>query len=185
MSERGEGIEGELSKQFYLQYAFPPFSVGEVGRNGAPGRREVGHGNLAERALRPAVPPESVFPYVVRAESPQGCNRTYPRLQPYASEAATVCIPDSRRVAHHRVLRLLLDGFCLLLLPRGTPRRAPTPACSSSQGPTQPATLLTRVSLAQQLGSHTQPGLLRTRVSRALEPSRPPTQPAITPPHSL
>ena len=47
----------------HRRYAFPPFSVGEVGRNGMPGRREVGHGNLAERALRPAVPSEADFPY--------------------------------------------------------------------------------------------------------------------------
>ena len=64
-----QGLEGEASKRFYLQYAFPPFSVGEVGRNGAPGRREVGHGNLAERSLLPAVPSEADFPYTMRIES--------------------------------------------------------------------------------------------------------------------
>ena len=64
-----QDLGGEQSKRFYLQYSFPPFSVGEVGRNGAPGRREVGHGNLAERALKAAMPSESEFPYVARAES--------------------------------------------------------------------------------------------------------------------
>ena len=47
---RYENLDGEQGKRFYLQYIFPPCSVGEVGRNGAPGRREVGHGNLAEQA---------------------------------------------------------------------------------------------------------------------------------------
>ena len=47
---RYENLDGEQGTRFYLQYIFPPFSVGEVGRNGAPGRREVGHGNLAEQA---------------------------------------------------------------------------------------------------------------------------------------
>ncbi|KAL3919865.1 MAG: hypothetical protein SGPRY_005478, partial [Prymnesium sp.] len=66
---RFENLEGEGAKRFYLQYVFPPFSVGEVGRNGAPGRREVGHGNLAERALTPAIPSEAAFPYCIRTES--------------------------------------------------------------------------------------------------------------------
>ena len=52
-----------------LQYNFPPFSVGEVGRIGAPGRREIGHGALAERALSAVVPNDSSFPYSVRVVS--------------------------------------------------------------------------------------------------------------------
>ena len=54
---------------FYLQYFFPPCSVGETGRVGSPGRREVGHGALAERALAPVVPSQEEFPYTVRVES--------------------------------------------------------------------------------------------------------------------
>lgn len=69
MAQRYENLEGEQSKRFYLQYSFPPFSVGEVGRIGPPGRREVGHGNLAERALRAALPAEAEFPYTMRVES--------------------------------------------------------------------------------------------------------------------
>ena len=61
--------EEDRFKRFYLQYYFPPSSVGETGRVGAPNRREVGHGNLAERALAPIVPSEADFPYVVRVES--------------------------------------------------------------------------------------------------------------------
>ncbi len=69
MAQRFEDLEGEGSQRFYLQYFFPPFSVGEVGRIGAPGRREVGHGKLAERALRAIVPPKEQFPYTIRVES--------------------------------------------------------------------------------------------------------------------
>lgn len=61
--------EADEERRFYLQYFFPPSSVGETGRIGAPGRREVGHGNLAERALAPVVPPEGEFPYTIRVES--------------------------------------------------------------------------------------------------------------------
>lgn len=61
--------EEDEERRFYLQYFFPPSSVGETGRVGAPGRREIGHGNLAERALIPIVPPESDFPYTIRVES--------------------------------------------------------------------------------------------------------------------
>ena len=56
-------------QRFYLQYFFPPFSVGEVGRMGAPGRREIGHGKLAERALAAILPKQEDFPYVIRLES--------------------------------------------------------------------------------------------------------------------
>jgi polyribonucleotide nucleotidyltransferase len=60
---------GATSKSFILHYNFPPFSVGETGRYGSPGRREVGHGALAERSLVPVLPPEDVFPYSIRVVS--------------------------------------------------------------------------------------------------------------------
>lgn len=69
MAQRFETLEGEDAARFYLQYSFPPFSVGEVGRIGSPGRREVGHGKLAERALLAAIPSQKEFPYVLRVES--------------------------------------------------------------------------------------------------------------------
>lgn len=69
MAMRYEDLEGEGQRRFYLQYSFPPFSVGEVGRVGSPGRREVGHGKLAERALAMTMPGVDKFPYVVRVES--------------------------------------------------------------------------------------------------------------------
>jgi polyribonucleotide nucleotidyltransferase len=59
----------ETSKRFMLHYNFPPFSVGEVGFMRGPGRREIGHGALAERALSPIVPDESAFPYTLRLVS--------------------------------------------------------------------------------------------------------------------
>jgi polyribonucleotide nucleotidyltransferase len=60
---------GITSKRFILHYNFPPFSVGETGRTGGPGRREIGHGALAERSLEPIVPGENDFRYAVRISS--------------------------------------------------------------------------------------------------------------------
>ena len=60
---------GEQSKRFILHYNFPPFSVGETGRTGGPGRREIGHGALAERSLEPVVPKENDFRYAIRISS--------------------------------------------------------------------------------------------------------------------
>ncbi|KAM7500051.1 hypothetical protein LguiA_024465 [Lonicera macranthoides] len=62
-------VDEEEMKRFYLQYSFPPSCVGEVGRMGAPSRREIGHGMLAERALEPILPSEDQFPYSIRVES--------------------------------------------------------------------------------------------------------------------
>jgi polyribonucleotide nucleotidyltransferase len=64
-----EMVEGETYKRFMLHYNFPPFSVGEVAFLRGPGRREVGHGALAERALAPVVPGEEAFPYTIRVVS--------------------------------------------------------------------------------------------------------------------
>ena len=62
-------LDEEFYKRFYLHYNFPAYSVGEIGRNGAPGRRELGHGSLAERALSYVIPFEDEFPYTVRVVS--------------------------------------------------------------------------------------------------------------------
>ena len=64
-----ETVEGEIYRRFMLHYNFPPFSVGEVQFLRGPGRREVGHGALAERALLPVLPPEESFPYTIRVVS--------------------------------------------------------------------------------------------------------------------
>jgi polyribonucleotide nucleotidyltransferase len=60
---------GSTEKRFMLHYNFPPFSVGETGRTGAPGRREIGHGALAERSIAPMIPAELDFPYTIRVTS--------------------------------------------------------------------------------------------------------------------
>ncbi|KAA0053844.1 putative polyribonucleotide nucleotidyltransferase 1 [Cucumis melo var. makuwa] len=62
-------VDVDELKRFYLQYSFPPSCVGEAGRIGAPSRREIGHGMLAERALEPSLPSEDDFPYTIRVES--------------------------------------------------------------------------------------------------------------------
>ncbi len=64
-----DAIEGEYRRNFMLHYNFPPYSVGEAGRMGSPGRREIGHGKLAWRAIRPLMPDHEDFPYTVRIVS--------------------------------------------------------------------------------------------------------------------
>src|SRR5919199_1862495 len=62
-------LTGDLPKCYLLHYNFPPYSVGETKPMRAPGRREIGHGALAERAIVPILPPKEVFPYVLRVVS--------------------------------------------------------------------------------------------------------------------
>lgn len=100
MVQRSEGLDGELSNRFYLQYSFPPYSVGEVGRMGSPGRREIGHGKLAEKSLALVMPTQEQFPYVIRLES----NITESNG---SSSMASVC------------------GGCLALMDAGVPIRRP------------------------------------------------------------
>ena len=64
-----DALEGEYREHFMLHYNFPPYSVGEAGRMGSPGRREIGHGKLAWRAIRPLLPAKDVFPYTMRVVS--------------------------------------------------------------------------------------------------------------------
>lgn len=99
-AQRFEDLNGESSQKFYLQYSFPPFSVGEVGRVGSPGRREIGHGKLAERALSAILPAQETFPYVIRLES----NITESNG---SSSMASVC------------------GGCLALMDAGVPIKRP------------------------------------------------------------
>ncbi|GAB5411005.1 MAG: polyribonucleotide nucleotidyltransferase [Chlamydiales bacterium] len=113
MGQRYESLnESDGLRRFYLQYFFPPYSVGEVGRMGAPARREIGHGKLAERALAATIPSKKDFPYTIRAESTiTGCNGS--------SSMATVCacclammqagVPIKRPVAGI-AMGLILEG---------------------------------------------------------------------------
>ena len=64
-----DSLEGTYKERFLLHYNFPPYSVGETGRMGSPGRREIGHGKLAWRAVRPMLPTAAEFPYTVRIVS--------------------------------------------------------------------------------------------------------------------
>lgn len=64
-----DALEGTRKERFMLHYNFPPYSVGETGRMGSPGRREIGHGKLAWRALRPLLPTQEQFPYTIRVVS--------------------------------------------------------------------------------------------------------------------
>src|SRR5207247_2726665 len=67
--QRMDWLEGESYRRFRMHYNFPPFSVGEVSPLRGPGRREIGHGALAERALLPMIPGEEEFPYAIRVVS--------------------------------------------------------------------------------------------------------------------
>jgi polyribonucleotide nucleotidyltransferase len=79
-----DALAGEYKERFMLHYNFPPFSVGEVGRIGSPGRREIGHGKLAWRAINGVLPGKDVFPYSIRIVSEiLSCNGS--------SSMATVC----------------------------------------------------------------------------------------------
>lgn len=64
-----DSLHGNITRKFMLHYNFPPYSVGEVGRFGGQGRREIGHGNLAERAIKAVIPEQAQFPYTIRIVS--------------------------------------------------------------------------------------------------------------------
>lgn len=100
MGQRYEDLNTDGIRRFYLQYTFPPFCVGEAGRMGPPGRREIGHGKLAERALVAAIPSKDDFPYTLRLESNiTECNGS--------SSMASVC------------------GGCLSMMEAGVPIKRP------------------------------------------------------------
>jgi polyribonucleotide nucleotidyltransferase len=96
-----DSLTGTYKESFMLHYNFPPFSVGETGRLGSPGRREIGHGKLAWRALRPMLPLKHEFPYTIRIVSEITESNG-------SSSMATVC------------------GSSLALMDAGVPLRAPT-----------------------------------------------------------
>ncbi|HWM46322.1 MAG TPA: polyribonucleotide nucleotidyltransferase [Xanthobacteraceae bacterium] len=96
-----DALPGTYKETFLLHYNFPPFSVGETGRLGSPGRREIGHGKLAWRAIHPVLPPKHDFPYTIRVVSEITESNG-------SSSMATVC------------------GTSLALMDAGVPLRAPT-----------------------------------------------------------
>ena len=95
-----DSLDGEYKQTFLLHYNFPPFSVGECGRVGSPGRREIGHGKLAWRALHPMLPSAEEFPYTIRVVSEIMESNG-------SSSMATVC------------------GSCLALMDAGVPMKKP------------------------------------------------------------
>ncbi|MBN9579689.1 MAG: polyribonucleotide nucleotidyltransferase [Alphaproteobacteria bacterium] len=95
-----DSLEGTSKQNFMLHYSFPPYSVGETGRMGAPGRREIGHGKLAWRAVHPMLPTKDEFPYTLRVVSEITESNG-------SSSMATVC------------------GSSLALMDAGVPLRAP------------------------------------------------------------
>ncbi|CAJ0871799.1 polyribonucleotide nucleotidyltransferase [freshwater sediment metagenome] len=96
-----DSLEGTYKERFLLHYNFPPYSVGETGRMGSPGRREIGHGKLAWRAIRPMLPAAAEFPYTLRVVSEITESNG-------SSSMATVC------------------GASLALMDAGVPLKAPT-----------------------------------------------------------
>jgi polyribonucleotide nucleotidyltransferase len=96
-----DSLEGTYKERFLLHYNFPPYSVGETGRMGSPGRREIGHGKLAWRAIRPMLPSQAEFPYTIRVVSEITESNG-------SSSMATVC------------------GASLSLMDAGVPLKAPT-----------------------------------------------------------
>ena len=96
-----DSLTGTYKETFLLHYNFPPFSVGETGRMGSPGRREIGHGKLAWRAMRPILPKKEEFPYTIRVVSEITESNG-------SSSMATVC------------------GASLALMDAGVPLKAPT-----------------------------------------------------------
>jgi len=95
-----DGLNPTYKKKFFLHYNFPPYSVGEVGRMGSPGRRELGHGNLAERGLKAILPEHKDFPYTIRIVSEITESNG-------SSSMASIC------------------GGCLSLMDAGVPIKAP------------------------------------------------------------
>jgi polyribonucleotide nucleotidyltransferase len=96
-----DALEGTYKERFLLHYNFPPYSVGETGRMGSPGRREIGHGKLAWRAIHPMLPPPAEFPYTIRVVSEITESNG-------SSSMATVC------------------GSSLALMDAGVPMKRPT-----------------------------------------------------------
>ena len=96
-----DSLEGTYKERFLLHYNFPPYSVGETGRMGSPGRREIGHGKLAWRAIRPMLPTAAEFPYTLRIVSEITESNG-------SSSMATVC------------------GSSLALMDAGVPLKGPT-----------------------------------------------------------
>ena len=107
-----DALEGEYKERFLLHYNFPPFSVGEVGRMGSPGRREIGHGKLAWRAIRPLLPAAANFPYTMRVVSEITESNG-------SSSMATVCGTSMSLMAAGVPLQSAVAGIAMGLIKEG------------------------------------------------------------------
>ncbi len=107
--QRIETLKGEGLKSFMLHYNFPPFSVGETRPMRGPGRREIGHGALAEKALKPVLPPKESFPYTIRVVSEI--------LESNGSSSmATVCASSMALMASGVPIRSAVSGIAMGLI---------------------------------------------------------------------
>lgn len=107
-----DNIEGNSKERFLLHYNFPPYSVGEVGRMGAPGRREIGHGKLAFRAINPLLPTKEEFPYTMRVVSEITESNG-------SSSMATVCGTSLALMASGVPLKSPIAGIAMGLIKEG------------------------------------------------------------------
>ena len=102
-----DGLGIADTKRFMHHYNFPPFSTGETKRVGTPGRREIGHGALAERALSPVIPPEAEFPYTIRLVSEI---HELQRLDLHGQRLRLHAVADGRRHSHQGAGGRHFDG---------------------------------------------------------------------------
>jgi len=108
-----DGLEHEeVTKRFMLHYNFPPYSVGETGRYGAPGRREIGHGALGERALLQVLPSEEEFPYAIRVVSEITESNG-------SSSQATICVGSMALMAAGVPIKAPVAGIAMGLIKDG------------------------------------------------------------------
>ena len=125
-----DDLSGETERRFMHHYNFPPFSVGEIGRMGSPGRREIGHGKLGERALRYVLPSEAEFPYTIRCVADVVESNG-------SSSQASLCANCMSLMAAGVPIKGIVSGIAMGLITRD-PSRSP-------DNSTNPYTILTDI----------------------------------------
>ncbi len=125
-----DDLSGETERRFMHHYNFPPFSVGEIGRMGSPGRREIGHGKLGERALRYVLPSEDEFPYTIRCVADVVESNG-------SSSQASLCANCMSLMAAGVPIKGIVSGIAMGLITRD-PSRSP-------DNDTNPYTILTDI----------------------------------------
>ena len=125
-----DDLSGETERRFMHHYNFPPFSVGEIGRMGSPGRREIGHGKLGERALKYVLPSEEEFPYTIRCVADVVESNG-------SSSQASLCANCMSLMAAGVPIKATVSGIAMGLITRD-PSRSP-------DNQTNPYTILTDI----------------------------------------